>query len=483
MSNERFDKHIREKLESLQPPYQQEAWQTFRQLLPAPWYVLFLRKYGSWLYSGAATVALCTFMYLYFQKQAENEQLQEKIAALQTTTQPADSLTKSAFSNPSPEKALKAEGSSLKQDLTSSSSSGSVYSENRLGAESLAGSETSLARQTEQVATGTALKTNPANDRKGNGKESGINASRTAASQNDSVQASSLQANSIGKKAGQPAADSTSRLSSEQVVPQGAQSMRSDSLQSPVVQDSLGAQAATKQESSEQSGPTRTALRSRLGISGTLDGDRKAAFGPEAEVFLIKRFSLGASLHFSAPTKERYSGIGEYNQQKTRSFENEYPGSVSSHDFYFVTRYDSVGLDSIHYVRYDSVHQVKYDSIHDINLSTKIIRLPLQVNYYFPVKNNLAILLTAGTHLDLSVTRKTAFRSTYQGKERPLAFHQKIPAMTFYNMFYGIGLQYTYRRMVLQIAPYYQHQFRTPTYGNTQPKWGVNASIKLDLRR
>lgn len=58
MSEKDFDNRMRKKLESLQTDYTPEAWESFRKLLPVPWYVTFLKTYGGWIFGGISSLAL-----------------------------------------------------------------------------------------------------------------------------------------------------------------------------------------------------------------------------------------------------------------------------------------------------------------------------------------------------------------------------------------------------------------------------------------
>ena len=82
MSSEQFNKKLKKKLDSVQPPYQEQAWKNFKNLLPAPWYVSFFKTYSGWLYGSLCTLAVLTTSYLYFQQKKENQQLHEEITTL-----------------------------------------------------------------------------------------------------------------------------------------------------------------------------------------------------------------------------------------------------------------------------------------------------------------------------------------------------------------------------------------------------------------
>lgn len=58
MSEKDFDNRMRKKLDSLQEDYPPEAWESFKKLLPVPWYVTFFKNYGGWIFGGLSSLAL-----------------------------------------------------------------------------------------------------------------------------------------------------------------------------------------------------------------------------------------------------------------------------------------------------------------------------------------------------------------------------------------------------------------------------------------
>lgn len=72
MSEKDFDNRIRKKLESLQTDYTPEAWESFRKLLPVPWYITFLKTYGGWIFGGISSLALL-FNLFYNAKPGSSE--------------------------------------------------------------------------------------------------------------------------------------------------------------------------------------------------------------------------------------------------------------------------------------------------------------------------------------------------------------------------------------------------------------------------
>lgn len=58
MSEKDFDNQIRKKLDSVQSDYSPDAWDSFKKLLPVPWYITFFKTYGGWIFGGISSLAL-----------------------------------------------------------------------------------------------------------------------------------------------------------------------------------------------------------------------------------------------------------------------------------------------------------------------------------------------------------------------------------------------------------------------------------------
>lgn len=81
MSEKDFDNQIRKKLESLQTDYTSEAWESFRKLLPVPWYVTLLKTYGGWIFGGISSLAL--LFNLLFNSKPEPSDKTDTLTTLQ----------------------------------------------------------------------------------------------------------------------------------------------------------------------------------------------------------------------------------------------------------------------------------------------------------------------------------------------------------------------------------------------------------------
>ncbi len=123
------------------------------------------------------------------------------------------------------------------------------------------------------------------------------------------------------------------------------------------------------------------------------------------------------------------------------------------------------------------------DRLQGIIVKTSIVKMPVGVNYYLPLKGNLSFMAMAGTKLNVSVFQTVEFRSFFGGDEQLNKFETKDKTNLFNNLYYGLGLQYKIGRFVGQLSPYYNMYFREPDYFNQSKKFGVNAAFKFDLKK
>jgi hypothetical protein len=100
------------------------------------------------------------------------------------------------------------------------------------------------------------------------------------------------------------------------------------------------------------------------------------------------------------------------------------------------------------------------------------------------VRNNLAFMLSTGTKLDLSVIETVKFKGqNIDGSLDYNKFENQYKPKIFSNLFYGMGVQYQYKRFVGQMTPYFEFPFRQASYLVPPKKFGVNASLKFSLKK
>lgn len=444
MSDEHFDKQIKKQLESVKPPLRADAWKNFRQLLPPPWYVVLFRKYGGWMYGGISTLAILTTSYLYIQENKENRKLHETIVTL---SKPDPTNINKITPNPA------APGTVLPDTIKSVTRPDTIYLAEKKYVpqpavknkalnprpavphlperpEALVNEDASPQRQ-EQPADDKVQRKNNA----GNNNPANNSSTTTAPSTNNS----------------RPSTDSAEAVN--QLQPQSPDIAKQDAGQIRPQPDS-GYIAASKEQNKPASNFRVRPAQARVGLNFDFAGFRKFAWGPGVDLFLSDRFSLGTGLLISNPEEEKHFDAREFNRAKGKRFEDLYRQRVPPND-----------------------------RIEKINLKTTVFRLPLALTYYFPAKGSFSFLMTGGTNLELSVIQQVNFESSWQGVPEFNKFQARQRPNIFNNLFYGVGVQYQYGRLIGQLTPYYNYQFVDPEYYSPASRIGINATFKFNLKK
>ncbi|PSR53211.1 hypothetical protein AHMF7605_06545 [Adhaeribacter arboris] len=454
MSSEQFDKKIKSKLEEVQPPYREQAWKNFKSLLPAPWYVALFQQYGSWLYSAVGTVAIVTTSYLYYQENKENKQLHAKISTLQsqiaqsetTSTLPSAKIpwdTVPAVPPKQPAQLVQTEIQEvpaverldIKTKAKANRFSPLAPSNQTTDKGKLIGNATKRISAPKITPNKVAESFGPAKSNQGSAVKG--NAEITVPAATDSIQTPALDGTTVTQQK-DPAVLPKSPPDSS------ATTAKTDSTHSPPAPETI------KPEKSSRI----SLVQARVGLHSDFNGFRKVAVGPVFEVFLGRNISLNAGLLFSSPEERRLPLPRDFNMATGRRFEDQY-----------------------------RKHIPRNDRLQGIVVNTSVVQLPLTFHYYVPVNERLSFMALAGTQLNVSVYQTVEFRSFFAGEEQLNKFETRYKTQTFNNLYYGVGLQYKFGRLVGQLNPYLQTFYREPDYFNQSKKFGLNAALKFNLKK
>ncbi|WP_192822172.1 hypothetical protein [Rufibacter sp. LB8] len=469
MSQEHFDHKIKKKLESVRPPFREEAWQKFKHLLPMPWYLLFLKKYGGYAYAGITTAALVATTYFYLQERSENDLLKQNLATLQTTAAEQNSGTQPVLANQPTAPSFKIDPTLPNQPLARAEAFSKtdtvylvqkiyvdrpVFVKDRHKTESSTAQDghisTAIMRQTGKVSEGTGPTISPGSQASAKNINNMTVVTTTGSSGSSRASAErQIQDTATTGQSESTALSTISRPDNKANLP-----LSPDTTRHVNRADTVATAAAAMTDKPSGSSFTFPALHARFGIAADAVGFQRLAFGPTAELYLGERLSVGAGLQFSAPFIESLGDPKEFNRKKGRRFEDEYRDRIP-----------------------------RNDRIEGIQLTTQLVRLPLSLQYYFPTNGNLSFMVMGGTNLDISVQQRVDFKSSFQGKQEFNRFNKKPAPNTFNNVLYGVGLQYTFGKWVGQLMPYYNYQLSEPAYRDSTPKVGISATIKLDISK
>ncbi len=465
MSSENFDRKIREKLVRHIPKYDAGSWDNFRKLLPAPWYVKLFKEYGGWLFGGLATTALLVTT-LYQTK--KTEELNDKIFTLteqllQMETSVADTLyiqnstTDTVYITRHVPAAVKEKiiylPSPGKQDLSlaAQATSRSLPVESRVNDREniVPEKRDSEARQTAREISGNNMTNPPGNEqalKEGSGKP------------NATDHSGALNERQTGNDNEWPTENNTEKQASASARAY-EKNLNTSEKEAAEIPGNLAAPPAADQKPEERENPEAVPKkkikwpRTRLGLSSDMLGFKTLVTGPALEVFLSDKFSFNTGVLFSGQQEAKHPRTMDFNLTTGKRFEEEYQPFIKEN----------------------------LPVIKDIVIQTSFVKMPLYFNYYINTWSRFNVFISAGTKLDLSVYQDVDYVGVSPGTMVTRRFEARPTPKVFNSFFYATGLQYKYRKFVVQASPYFDFQLRRPDYYTSPRNVGINGSLKFEF--
>ncbi len=441
MSENYFDDNIRKKLESLQPEYDSSAWEKLRKSLPIPWYVSFLREFGGWIYGGLATAAL---IYTYNNNQTfkkENLLLNDKISTIQSL-KIANSEKDTVFVSYKEIDTVYLT-KIIREKVFVGFDKEQLITEARKGI--LFSSSTKGNSEKHEIVSNTIL------------KENEIKNSATPEDQKNIILKPSSN-NSIpienNEEEMRVAKDENLRNSKdEKTYNEIKEEIQKETPK--IAELIIPEREMPKDEIPEQKFKLKN-INARFGIASDYSGNRASSVGPAIEVFMGARISFNMGLFVAGKKEVKFKQPKDFNSVTGKQFEDRY-------------------------IRHIGMRPQK---IENIEITTSIIKLPLFINYYIPIKNNLAFILTSGAKLDLSVVETVKYKVERVGGETFInKFESQNNPRVFNSLYYGMGIQYNYKRLFGQFSPYFEFPFGQSSFLIPPRRFGINAALKFSLKK
>ena len=152
------------------------------------------------------------------------------------------------------------------------------------------------------------------------------------------------------------------------------------------------------------------------------------------ELFISKKLSLGVGLDYMSLNEPRFNTDDNFTNKKRENFRDLYAPKVPMNQ-----------------------------DIFNIDVSEKRIQLPLLLTYHFPLKNNFSILTSAGTSLNLNTKQNIAF-NVRRGPSDYIdnSFRSEVRRPIFTNIIWGVGIEKTWNKFVVQALPTFNFQTINP---------------------
>ena len=492
MSSENFDKKVREKLVRHIPKYEPGAWDSFKKMLPSPWYIRLFRDYGGWLFGGLATTTLLVSTMYQTQK---TEELNDKIFILSEKLENQVQADTVYLENRVVDTVYIKEYVPVERERV-------VYLEKNSpasgkGLESDSENETDIFSQKpvlEKAEANAPLKTDKRDSKQSKETYTAPKAKVTATKKSkniidtekdDSINDAVLERNSNGEAAaservnaneGQVSIPEKSERTVADVMPQKEQSEAAKPGQDKIeatpqmvkkeqieVSDDKPEQAKVEipelkmPEEPERENPEEKPKKkinwpeTRVGLSSDLVGFKNLITGPAFEVFLSNKFSFNTGVLFSGQIESRHPLERDFNRKTGKQFEEEYKRFINN----------------------------KPPMIKDISIKTSFVKMPVFLSYYINTPSRFSFMVSAGTKLDLSVYQDVGFVSGALGNQLLRRFEARPRPKVFNSFFYATGVQYKYKNLLAQLSPYFDFQIRKPDYFTPNRNVGMMGAIKF----
>jgi hypothetical protein len=457
MSDERFDKNIKQKLESLRPAFEESAWKKFRAAAPLPWYHTLFQDWGGWIFGGVASAAFLATLYFNHLQQKTNELLHEEISTIKTTQISPNKvdtvviekyLTDTIYIVKTIRQVVEVPVANYQLTATSTNQL-PIISENPVDNDQLS---TTTDKQREliegRIVSNQQVVVNrkqPIENKDGITKNNQqVTANVVGRSTEDNVSKVSADSNPIDK-AGNVIREQPT-LDKEKV----------EITDKPSVSDLVIPE--TKMEEVTKKKFQFPYVRTRVGLTSDYLGLKIPLVGPTTEFFFgYSNLSLSTGLLFSNPQENKYKLSRDFNQSTGKQFEEFYRDKFRP--------------------------QQSQRRIEDITIRTSFIKMPVAFNYYINTQSNFDFMFTAGTRLNVSVFQDIQFESNLLTEQVKEKFEARPKPKIFNSLFYGMGLQYQKGRFVGQFTPYFDFRFRQNEYLTIPRTFGINVSVKYDLGR
>lgn len=459
MSENNFDDDIRKKLESIRPAYSEAAWQKLKRSLPIPWYMSFLRDYGTWVFGGIATVAFLGSQYNNQTIRKENKLLNDKISTITNSTETkiiTDTVyvrqNDTVYATRYVTRYVRVADEYVEDETLNSENKTAIQAEKdtpNLIEKKVYGDKTVL---NGKAKTESAKPNNSDDDLVEKLTDKKAMSSKDLAETNVEFQPNQQVDKVVAEVSDEkPKAAKVEDISAEKVEEESKKEQKK--VEDLIIPENK-ATLPTDQKKSKKIDLSR--INARFGITGDYMGKQFNSLGPALEVFLGERFALNTGLLITGKKEFEYKLSRDFNMFTGKKFEDRYKPFIPQ----------------------------KPDKIQDIEIETSSIKLPIYFSYYVPVRYNWAFMLSTGTKLDLSVMETVKFNGqNFDGSLDYNKFENQYKPKIFSNLYYGMGVQYQYKRLVGQMTPYFEFPFRQASYLVPPKRFGVSASLKFSLKK
>lgn len=417
MSNELFDKKIKDRLTAVNKPVSQNVWNNIEKQLIIPWYYNFWRRYALPVYSVLSTLFILFCLKEIFQNREQLNLLNDKISTITQVKTIPEVKTITQKDTIYIQKTVYIVQKSNKSETFEYDKS-LVLTPNEVQKADIVESEKRIENTDRKVSE--LINTPPSTQNLLKG-DSTNNQSQEIALSTQEIKASDII--NEHKK------DSLAKLNNEK----------------PVVNPILP--TSSKKTFHWPKFDTRFGISSAISLTGDIN------LGPLVEFMLKPNLGFSLGLAINRYPNIEYASEKQFNLGTGQSFIDLYRTKIPS----------------------------KYDALTEININTSILELPIYLNYYVPLKRKLDLKFTFGTHIDLKLYQNIRFETYNNGEEIYTEFNTLASKNSWHNMILGVGLQYKFKNVAAQLSPTYLYNYREVDYIKSGGAFRINGGVLINL--
>lgn len=124
------------------------------------------------------------------------------------------------------------------------------------------------------------------------------------------------------------------------------------------------------------------------------------------------------------------------------------------------------------------------DHVVDIQISSKILQLPVSVSYNFPIRNYFTANVSLGTNLDLYLHQDFKFKSRGVDtlKFEPHVFSASDKVIPFNNIVISAGAGKSWRQFMIQVEPFIAPKLSKLIYKPREMEYGVGIKLYYSFK-
>ena len=182
---------------------------------------------------------------------------------------------------------------------------------------------------------------------------------------------------------------------------------------------------------------------------GIEKANRQIGYNAYSEVAFNDKFSFSAGIKWLNINNESYGNDNDFHNRKGRNFQSTYNQNVSE----------------------------TATNISDIDVHDKIIQIPLAVTYHVYLKHFFSLLFSGGTDMEVYTKQIIGYKHSDALNLNVLSnFETNYQSLIFNNAVLSVGIEKRWKSLIFQAKPFISPQLQTVTYKKENLYYGLHIN-------